>query len=57
MVKNTIRPNHMNVYWHDYTGGSKDLPLLVAGLTEKSIQVGRIGLMLLYCEPGGSEAQ
>ena len=52
MVKNTIRPNHMHVYWHDYTGGSKDLPLLEAGLTEKSILVGRIGLMLLSCGTG-----
>ena len=52
MVKNTIRPNHMNVYWHDYTGGSKDLPLVEAGLTEKSILVGRIGLMLLSCGTG-----
>ena len=52
MVKNTIRPNHMKVYWHDYTGGSKDLLLVEAGLTEKSILVGRIGLMLLSCGTG-----
>ena len=42
----------MNVYWHDYTGNTKDLPLLEAGLTEKSILVGRIGLMLLSCGTG-----
>ena len=52
MVKNTISPNHMKVYWHDYTGGSKDLLLVEAGLTEKSILVGRIGLMLLSCGTG-----
>lgn len=52
MVKNTIHPNHMHVYWHDYTGGEKDVPLLEAGLTEKSILVGRIGLMLLSCGTG-----
>ena len=32
--------------------GQKDLPLLEAGLTEKSILVGRIGLMLLSCGTG-----
>lgn len=52
MVKDTIQPNHMNVYWHDYTGNTENVPVLEAGLTERSILVGRIGLMLLSCGTG-----
>lgn len=44
-----ITPNHMNVYWHDYAGRQKDLPVTQAGLHEKSAFIGRAGLMLLSC--------
>ena len=47
-----ITPNHMNVYWHDYAGRQKDLPVTQAGLHEKSAFIGRAGLMLLSCGTG-----
>ena len=42
----------MNVYWHDYAGRQKDLPVTQAGLHEKSAFIGRAGLMLLSCGTG-----
>ena len=52
MVKDNIIPNHMNIYWHDYTGHVKDKPITEASLPVKAALIGRVGLMLLSCGTG-----
>ncbi len=52
MSNTPITPNHMNVYWHDYTGHAKNTPVGQAGLAEKASLIGRAGLMLLSCGTG-----
>lgn len=52
MVKDNIIPNHMNVYWHDYTGHVKDKPVTEASVPVKAALIGRVGLMLLSCGTG-----
>ena len=47
MVKDNIIPNHMNIYWHDYTGHVKDKPITEASVPVKAALGGRVGLMLL----------
>lgn len=52
MSQNTIIPNHMDIYWHDYTGHVKDKPITEASLPVKAALIGRVGLMLLACGTG-----
>ena len=52
MVKDNIIPNHMDIYWHDYTGHVKDKPITEASLPVKAALIGRVGLMLLSCGTG-----
>nr|WP_294492938.1 threonine/serine exporter family protein [uncultured Mediterraneibacter sp.] len=52
MVKDNIIPNHMNIYWHDYTGHVKDKPIREASVPVKAALIGRVGLMLLSCGTG-----
>lgn len=52
MSQNNIIPNHMNIYWHDYTGHVKDKPIRDASLPVKAALIGRVGLMLLSCGTG-----
>ncbi len=52
MSQEKIIPNHMDIYWHDYAGKTKDAPITEASMIEKSTLVGRIGLMLLSCGTG-----
>ena len=52
MVKDNIIPNHMNIYWHDYTGHIKDKPITEASVPVKAALIGRVGLMLLSCGTG-----
>ena len=52
MVKDNIIPNHMNIYWHDYTGHVKDKPITEASVPVKAALIGRVGLMLLSCGTG-----
>ena len=52
MVKDNIIPNHMDVYWHDYTGHIKDKPVTEASVPVKAALIGRVGLMLLSCGTG-----
>ena len=47
MVKDNIIPNHMDIYWHDYTGHVKDKPITEASVPVKAALIGRVGLMLL----------
>ena len=53
MREETIRKNHMDILWHEYTdqnGGNK--PVTEASLTEKASIIGRVGIMLLSCGTG-----
>lgn len=52
MSQNNIIPNHMDIYWHDYTGHVKDKPITDASLPVKAALIGRVGLMLLSCGTG-----
>ena len=52
MVKDSIIPNHMDVYWHDYTGHVKDKPITGTSVPVKAALIGRVGLMLLSCGTG-----
>ena len=52
MVKDNIIPNHMDIYWHDYTGHVKDKPIREASVPVKAALIGRVGLMLLSCGTG-----
>lgn len=52
MVKDSIIPNHMDVYWHDYTGHVKDRPITGTSVPVKAALIGRVGLMLLSCGTG-----
>lgn len=52
MVKDNIIPNHMNIYWHDYTGHVKNKPITEASVPVKAAFIGRVGLMLLSCGTG-----
>ena len=50
MVKDNIIPNHMDIYWHDYTGHVKDKPITEASVPVKAALIGRVGLC---CYPAG----
>lgn len=52
MSNNAIPSNHMEIYWHDYTGSDGKMPIGDASLTEKASIIGRTGLMLLSCGTG-----
>lgn len=52
MIKDNIIPNHMDVYWHDYTGHIKDKPITETSVPVKAALIGRVGLMLLSCGTG-----
>lgn len=52
MSTNPITPNHMSIYWHDYTAHAKNIPAIQSGLSEKSSLIGRVGLILLSCGTG-----
>ena len=52
MEKDNIIPNHMDIYWHDYTGHVKDKPITEASVPVKAALIGRVGLMLLSCGTG-----
>lgn len=52
MEKDNIIPNHMDIYWHDYTGHIKDKPITEASVPVKAALIGRVGLMLLSCGTG-----
>ena len=34
MSTNPITPNHMSIYWHDYTAHAKNIPAIQSGLSE-----------------------
>ena len=42
MVKDSIIPNHMDVYWHDYTGHVKDRPITETSVPVKAALIGRV---------------
>lgn len=49
----TIRKNHMNILWHEYTDqNGENKPVTEASLTEKASIIGRVGIMLLSCGTG-----
>lgn len=52
MAQERIVPNHMDIYWHDYTEKGEEVPITEASMIEKSTLVGRVGLMLLSCGTG-----
>ena len=50
MSQSTIRKNHMDVLWHEYTDNNgENIPVTQASLTEKASIIGRVGIMLLSC--------
>lgn len=53
MSQSTIRKNHMDVLWHEYTDNNgENIPVIQASLTEKASIIGRVGIMLLSCGTG-----
>ena len=49
----TIRKNHMDILWHEYTDqNGEHKPVTEASLTEKASIIGRVGIMLLSCGTG-----
>lgn len=49
----TIRKNHMDILWHEYTDqNGENKPVTEASLTEKASIIGRVGSMLLSCGTG-----
>lgn len=47
-----IKPNHMEIPWHEYARKDETVPVTQACLSEKSSVVGRTGMMLLSCGTG-----
>ena len=43
MAQEKIVPNHMDIYWHDYTEKGEEVPITEASMIEKSTLVGRVG--------------
>ena len=44
MSQSTIRKNHMDVLWHEYTDNNgENIPVTQASLTEKASIIGRVG--------------
>ena len=53
MREETIRKNHMDILWHEYTEqNGENKPVTEASLTEKASIIGRVGIMLLSCGTG-----
>ena len=53
MREETIRKNHMDILWHEYTDqNGENKPVTEASLTEKASIIGRVGIMLLSCGTG-----
>ena len=49
----TIRKNHMDILWHEYTDqNGENKPVTEASLTERASIIGRVGIMLLSCGTG-----
>ncbi len=49
----TIRKNHMDILWHEYTDqNGENKPVTETSLTEKASIIGRVGIMLLSCGTG-----
>ena len=49
----TIRKNHMDILWHEYTDqNGENKPVTETSLTEKASIIGRVGIMLLACGTG-----
>ena len=48
-MNTTIERNHMVIQWHNYAKKFKNTPISEANLEERSILIGRVGLMLLSC--------
>ena len=47
-----IKPNHMQIPWHDPIRDQKELPVSRAPLPIRAGVVGRVGLLLLSCGTG-----
>lgn len=53
MQEVTIRKNHMDILWHEYTDqNDENKSVTEASLTEKASIIGRVGIMLLSCGTG-----
>ena len=48
----TIKKNHMDVLWHEYSDKSDSTPITDAPLPAKASVVGRVGIMMLSCGTG-----
>ena len=48
----TIKKNHMDVLWHEYTDKKDLTPITGASLSEKASVIGRVGIMMLACGTG-----
>lgn len=48
----TIKKNHMDILWHNYTDKKDKTPILRAPLPAKASIVGRVGIMMLACGTG-----
>ena len=47
-----IKPNHMQIPWHDPIRDQKEMPISQAPLPIRAGVVGRVGLLLLSCGTG-----
>ena len=52
----TIKKNHMDILWHNYTDKKDKTPILRAPLPAKASIVGRVGIMMLACGTGACAA-
>ena len=50
--RSIIKPNHMQIPWHDPIRDQKELPVSRAPLPIRAGVVGRVGLLLLSCGTG-----
>lgn len=48
----TVKKNHMDILWHNYTDKEDKTPILRAPLPAKASIVGRVGIMMLACGTG-----
>ena len=50
--RSIVKPNHMQIPWHDPIRDQKELPVSRAPLPIRAGVVGRVGLLLLSCGTG-----
>lgn len=51
-LQKTVKKNHMDIHWHDFTDAEREEPVSKASLKEKASVIGRVGMMFLSCGTG-----